>query len=492
MYEAFRDSNWTAVPYEETPFLDQPMRIEDPSGIVQWYVNEGVVSGLFGDESVRFVNGKFDFDFVYDVLKTKNGLWLLTAGGSMLYEDGPEFQFLNFVPSVAQLENITEKDGNIFARSDSGELYTWIDSRWTSWFNRNEHDYPFVRRAAVLDNALSWSAIEIPDISTSHLIGAWDIPFWKLYADDGKFSFDFVQDVFATEGQAWLATQRGLFFRRGDQAFILFDMCRLPAIDAEAVIYLQQQLFTRSADEIWGWDPVNGWQRRPDLDGLFTRRQIVFANGLWSARDVSIDRDPSWVDIQGLCDNDVFDANGKFTFDNIRSVTSRDGYIWLGTGAGLVKATLADDGRLIYQDLTTRENGLISNDVQRVRLDRDGRVWLTLIDPVSGGVVYQNNNQLGSIVPTDPFASIAMEYPFYSADGNFGFRVHESGAQVWLNGILQVEFPETREFLGFWGTPVRIKNLILVMENEKYLWLLLQETLVRVDKQVLERRLGLQ
>jgi hypothetical protein len=116
-------------------------------------------------------------------------------------------------------------------------------------------------------------------------------------------------------------------------------------------------------------------------------------------------------------------------------------------------------------------------------------MWLTFIDPHDGNPIYQNPSRVETPVLTDPLSFTKIGYPFYWQSYNFEFKAGEAGSQIWLGNILLQEYPATQKFLGFWGKSFAVEDIVSVTESKGYLWLLMRNTLVRLDKEVLGNQL---
>ena len=488
-FAVLRNSFWTVVPFEETPFTNEQMPVKDTPGFAKWYANEDSVSVYLGDTPVRFISGKFDFDFVYDVLITENNLWVLTAYGPLIYK-ADDFSFQRFIAPPVPFVDINIKNDRLFARTEYGSLFIWQNSQWTAWTSKTEEDYPFVRKTVSIDDGYQWLTIEKPDTTTLPLIQAWDIPAKKIFSYSGKFSFDFIQDILTDQTQVWLATQGGVFYKQDIQSSLTrLETRGLPDRDDHPLLSLRNELLIEFGEDVWALDPVAGWQKNPGAAASFTRGQVVFQDGEWYTQDSQLRWNPNWIEIKGLEGYQVFNSNGRFVFDAVHSVASDGENIWLGTSGGLVRATLSDNVHLRYRELVTQNDGLVSNDVNRVWLDKTGDLWLTLVNSASKKKIYQNLNQMSMPVLTDPFLLTGINSQFYSDPRDFTLKVDERGAQIWLDGALRKEYPNTQKFLGVWGASVAINNIVSYLDDERYVWLVTDRAFVRVDKQVLEKLL---
>ena len=491
VFAVFRDGTWRILPYEETPFAQKRFLVKDVPGMLDWY-QEGDedISAYLDNRLVRFVNGKFDFDFVYDMIATGDDLWALTAGGALRYQNDDTLSIRQISHPPQTLTDIGASQSGIYGRSQTGTVFTWLNQQWRLYTGGMGRDYPFTHKTALVDKDQNWTIKDIPDASSLPLIQAWDIPPNQLFAANGKFSFDFVQDIFSESGRVWLATRGGVFYKKDVLTpWAGLTMPALSGINAESLAYLQDEFLIKSGNGVWALNPLSGWYENPDADVAFTHNQVRYQNGNWSAGQVPQADAPNWIEIQGLENDELFDSNGKFAFDTIHSIASKEDHIWLGTSGGLVSATLNQNGFLSYEELITRENGLINNDARKIRLGQDGNMWLTFIDPHDGNPIYQNPSRVETPVLTDPLSFTKIGYPFYWQSYNFEFKAGEAGSQIWLGNILLQEYPATQKFLGFWGKSFAVEDIVSVTESKGYLWLLMRNTLVRLDKEVLGNQL---
>ncbi len=489
-YEALLGDRWVEVDQANTPFRSDAL-VENLVGIAQW---RRLASGQFqpelAGEPVRFVAGKLAFDRVYDLAVVNGDLWLLTAQGPLRYRDGepPVFQQVAQadIPDEAW-QDLALKDGTLFARSSDNQVYAWQAEQWQvqDAIAGAGVDDPFVKNTLRLAND-RWQTVNRPDIDEPPLFQVQGISTTALFNHDGKFIFDVVRSLAAGNGQAWLGTQGGVLHDRVDQMPRLhhLDSFGLPALNVAAVDRAGDQVFARVEETIYARPVSEGvaWQTVPARGDLFQRLRLIFKAGQWQRQNLSPEQDVPLLKVDNAEDDyALFEAGGKFAFDVVHSAAVDGETIWLATQGGLVRARLAPDANTLeMQELITRKDGLIADEVDRVRMDGAGNLWL------AQGNIHRLRPGLRNDAALDPFINQQVRFPWPDVSENVEVKaVPGFGLQIWVNAILAKEIVHTDRYLDALGRSDRLDTVVDILDDAQEIWVATPNTLAVVHKAAL-------
>lgn len=339
-------NRWENIAESETPFaIGATLKASLLDAPLNWRRTEGnriePVLTSNGSFAIPWLDGRLATDIVSGAALSENTLLLGTAIGPFGYKPGTNGLDLIAIPAEgerASVDEVGRDNTSVWIITQKKVARVSIEGSTVESNIAQASAQPAQSGVQMLNG--EWVQVDIP--RTDSLLGIPGAPEQaSIFAADGRFIFDQVQDVAALGELIHVAGEKGV------TTFDRFPLTRIatrvsapnPETPIEAVAATDAGIYTlaRSSYRL----TQAGWQADPGGMVHLLPRSVLFSRDGWRTQG----SEGRKLQIAGLEEAPMlFNERGKFIFDTVLSVATTRTDTWLLTQGGWVYAQHVDSG----------------------------------------------------------------------------------------------------------------------------------------------------
>jgi hypothetical protein len=480
---------WKLVQAEQTPFAEGAMLPAQLPGVpLRWIrADKGrLILPKIGVNVVDWSNGRFRSDVIQNALVSDQDVWLGTLAGLYKYASETGLRSIKSFPDSTlgklSLVDIGRSPSGIWVKDGEGKFFTVSESTPSVVQLQLLRDTTTLVKTAVALRDGRWQTVIVP-LSTP-ILSQDARPGENVFANDGRFRFDHVNDAQRIADSFVIATDFGLI------DYVDVPLIRVTNWNTNLSELAVQRIVikgkTRSALGVARSyrqaDSSSAWQVSADMLP-FLPVGVRFDESGWTGYSYDGAKQEYPISVAKLDKApSLFAANGKFVFDNVQDLAADAQSIWLLTEPGWIRARHGAETRGFVNFAIFSDNRAPSAFVPRLAfVDQDGS--LVTDGTISGRPIRLTWRMAGG-APQGPAQSPATET---SDRTERDYQVTNLGQDriVLVHGDRSQILASAAQWVWPLDVPVmhrRIPQVIQFLDDPNSVWAVTASGLIRLDK----------